>query len=336
MNEHELEQFRQQAKALLTLSGPIGNSPRVVEMKGRRVILADRVSSRDGYSLQDALVVRGSFTCGTGSRFDAPVYAGGACEIGKNSRLHSIATDGRLRLATNAQVNGCAWSAEPMELRPDSWVESATSPASIQIADSAGARELFSPVIASQDQLPDLGEPAPPVSHMELPPPHWNRLPQFEMLPGFRQERLSALDDETWYYDGNLTFPFPLLLRGNLVVKGLFRCSANSLLEFDVKSGGSLHVGAGSICRGQLTSLADMVLGDGCLFSGSLKARASLRLCSGVRGFRRGTPVEAETNGTLHFEPNVVVRGHLTGGGGVRCCLPEAEGSLRLLMAESG
>jgi len=324
----ELEKFEQQARAILTLLPPVGRTPQVIEHMGGRIVVADYVDCPAGFHLRESLVVRGRFACGTGSIFAGPVYCGGDFSAGKGSRFEAVSAGGRMTLGPGVRVEQVAHSRRQMELRAGAWVGEAVSEEGIRLGQEAGGGRLFAPEMETLGRLAELDEGPPVSSYYELGPPHAGGAAGLDGAAGFRRGWLSALGEETWVYEGNLNLRLPLLLRAKLVVRGWFRCVAGSLLEEDVKSGGTLHVGAGSICRGDLISLSGLTLDEGCLFAGRLKARGELRLCAGVRGFRRDGPVEVASGAAAILEPNVVVRGRLSAGAGVRQQMAEAGSGL--------
>ncbi|MBS1984029.1 MAG: hypothetical protein JST16_07630, partial [Bdellovibrionales bacterium] len=285
--------FREQARAWLTLTQPSKDgAPQVFSASGRRVVVADRVDCPDHYRLRETLLVRGDFLCGSGSRFEGPVYVGGDCTIGKGSTFEVLCVEGKLHFSPNTEVKQWVHSFGPMDLRSGTWIAgAATSSHSIQVGVGSGAALLFAPEVASSGRV-SMGSDVPPVTtFLEIPAPSSGREPELGGVRGFDIRKLSALGAETWVYDGSLHLSQPVLLGAKLVVRGSFVCPPGSLLEDDLKCGGSLRIGAGTISRGNLISRGEVTLEEECLFSGDIEAGTYLRLCSGVRGFRDAGPV---------------------------------------------
>lgn len=146
----------------------------------------------------------------------------------------------------------------------------ATSDSGIQVGIDAGAVLLFAPEVVTAGRLPT-GTDVPPVTEfLEIPTPASGKRPQLGSVRGFQENKLTALGADTWVYDGSLHLPQPVLLTSKLVVRGSFVCPPSSLLEDDVKCGGSLRIGAGSLCRGNLISRGEARRQEECLFSGDL------------------------------------------------------------------
>jgi len=326
--------FREQARALLTLTPRADASePRVFEAGQRRIVVAESVNCPPGFVLRETLIVRGDFQCGPGSKFLGPVYAGGSAVVGKGAEVDALAADQSIVVSPRALVHRFADSHGWIDLRSGAWAGQVRSTLGIQLSFDAGARELFAPEVATQGRIQGIAESPDLGSYVELKPPVSRERPDLWSVRGYRPEKLSALGAETWVYDGSLHFPMPLVLRAKLVVRGSFSCPPGSLIEEDVKAGGNIRLGEGSICNGHLTSRNELTLEGDCLFEGNLKAGTLLRLAGGVRGFRRDGPVEVETGDRLILEPNVVVRGRLSAGSAVRSSQPEIEGGLELLLA---
>ena len=123
---------------------------------------------------------------------------------------------------------------------------------------------------------------------------------------------------DTWIYDGTLRFDKPVILKSKIVTRGSFLCAAASLLEGNVKAGGDVSIGADSIVNGELTARGDLQLGANCLFTSDLSAGVTMRVSAGTRGYRDGSPVQATAGTAIELESNVLIRGELRSGAGVR------------------
>ncbi len=313
---------------MLTLIPARGGPPRALEALGTRVVVAERVDCPDDFALRETLLVRGDFQCGSGCRFEGPVYVGGNCVVGKGSRIGAVCAEGGLVLGLGARVEHWADALGLMDLRAGAWAGEAISETGIQIAQDAGAGMALAPAIRSQGGMPGIADATMVRSLLEIPRPASGELPELGGVRGFQEEKLSALGAETWVYDGSLALPMPVYVRSKLVVRGSFSCPAGSLIEDDVKCGGTMRIGRGSVVRARLTARGEMTLEADCLFEGELEAGISLRLSSGVRGIRS----TASARERVLLEPDVVVRGRLAGGVGVAGVQPLVEGGLDLLL----
>ena len=286
--------FRAQVASWMARTGAprAGESPRFYSLGGRRLILACDLEVPRGAVTSDVIVAAGNVRLGDGCELRGPVFAGGRLETGKRCRLLAAASNGRILLGAESSASDWLESRGEILLRP-----------------GASARALHAPEIAFAGEA--AGEAAPPRGLLRLgrPSEGGHEFAHWRTVPGFRPERLIALDAETWFYDGSLDFVSPLELRGHLIVRGSFRCAAGSLLEADVKTGAALDVGGGSLVRGHLTSLAALTLGGQTYFSGNLQAGGDLSLAGGTRGFHPSTPVRLECRGELLAGAGVVLRG---------------------------
>ncbi len=328
--------FREQARAWLTLHPRSeDHTPQVLPLGKTFAVVADFVDCPPNFLFREPLLVRGDFQCGPGSRFEAPVYVGGQCVVGKNSKLAALCVEGDCVVGLNARIDTWVDAAGTLDLRAGSWVgEAAMSDRAIQLSLDAGASQLFAPEVQTHGHFGGLAEPPPFRGLLVVPRPSSGETPEFGAVRGFRPDKLISLGSDTWVYDGSLSLPSPVWIKSKLVVRGSFSCSAGSLIEDDIKCGGSLHIGGGSVMRGNLTARGELTLDADCLFEGSLQAGLLLRLCSGVRGFRQGAPVEVSAAEKIILEPNVVVRGHVAGAQGAWAAQPVIEGGLELLLAE--
>ena len=297
-------------------------------------VVAEFVDCPPNFVFREPLLVRGDFQCGPGSRFEAPVYVGGNCVVGKNAKLLALCVEGDCVIGLNARVDTWVDAAGSLDLRAGSWVgEAAMSDRAIQLSLDAGAAQLFAPEVQTHGHFGGLAEPPSFRGLLEVPLPSSGETPEFGSVRGFRSDKLGPLGADTWVYDGSLALPAAVWIKSKLVVRGSFTCPAGSLIEDDIKCGGTLHVGAASVVRGNLTARGELTLAADCLFEGSLSAGLALRLCGGVRGFRQGAPVEVSSAEKIILEPNVIVRGHVAGAKGAWAAPPAIEGGLELLLA---
>ena len=317
MDNSPSRSFRRLARMWLasTVSDPGEFRPRAWTLGNERIVLLDSGHIPAGRSVEAILVVRRSFSCGARCRFLRPIYVGGDCEIGKESRLQAVAVDGSLTLCPSVEVRGWADSAGGMEVRAGCRIGSlAASRTAIRLSLRAETAGVFAPEVLTHSEQDGITEAltVPPRSITELQPPGNERRRPPVRLWGVDPGKLHPLGADTWVYEGSLHFPVPVVLRAHLVTKGAFACPGGSLLEGDVKAGGALNVGPGCVSKGNLTAQGDLVLGAGSVFQGNLRGRQMVRLSTGVRGLRAGGPVEVRAGGALMVEGNVMVRGSLS------------------------
>lgn len=333
--------FREQVSRWLGQMPPArpGERVRVFTTGRSRIVVADELDCPEGFTLGDVLVVRGDLRCGARSHFSGPVFAGGICEIGKQSRLMALAAGQRLVLGTGVQVSDWADAEGAVDARPGVSIGGAlASRTSIQLGEGAGAAALFAPGIVSGSPQTATPLEVAGTKLVAWEPPHKNPHPEElagGLAYGFKPAKLTALGADTWLYDGSLQFTSPVLLRTKLVVRGSFRCAAGSLLDDDVKAGGDITIGTGSMVHGHLTAKGNLTLGAGSYFAGDLRAELTLRLRTGVRGFRQGSPVQVTCAGRLMMEPGALVRGYIKSAQMARACAAEAPAGLDLLLAEA-
>ncbi len=311
--------FRRRARAWLeTAAGGAAQArPRIFELGGERVLLLDSAHLAAAQTVEGFLLVRGEFSCGPGCRFLRPVYVGGDCEIGKDSRLEAIAADGALNLCPGVEVRGGADSLGSMEIRGGCRIGSlASSATSIRLGLETQAAALFAPAVTTwpgMNFVPD----TPPVSAGEvvrIPPPGRQRRVALPVAGPMEKAELYALGADTWVCETGLHFTTPVVLEAHVVTGGAFCCPAGSLLDGDVKAAGSISVGAGSVARGNLLAGGDLILGPGAVFQREVRSRQRIRFCAGVRGLRREGPVEVWAAGELVLEDGVTIRGSLSSG----------------------
>lgn len=284
---------------------------------GERIMLLKSAHLPDGYCADAILIVRGNFSCGVRCVFSRPVYVGGDCEIGRESRLQAITVDGSLTLCSAVQVRDWVDSTGRMEIRAGCKIASAAvSGTAIRLSLHAEAADVSAPEILTQSvedgEVETLEPPRRRVGELRAPGNRGIRpaAPPWGVSPG----KLQPLGAETWVYDGDLHLSSPVVLRAHLVTTGSFSCPSGSLLEGDVKAGGALSIGPRSVSKGNLIAQGDLVLGASSVFQGTLRGRQTIRLSTGVRGLRAGGPVAVHADGSLFVEGNVVVRGSLSSG----------------------
>jgi hypothetical protein len=302
-------------------------------MGRQRLIIAEALDCPPGYALSDILVVLGDLHAGAGCRFDGPVYVGGHCEMGKESRVMALAAGKRLVLGPRIEVTDWVDCEGPLEIRTGGIVQGcAASRHSIRLGEGSAASQLFAPAVITSDYAvgPALAVEPGPSLELLRPARSTRRL---DASKEFDPAKLTPLGAETWVYDGSLNLSRPLILKSKLVVRGSLACPAGSLIEDDLKAGGDIQIGRGSIVNGVVSARGNLALAQHCLFSDDLSAGMKLRLGEGVRGFRQGAPVTVSAGASIQLDANVIVRGDLRATGGIRQERPRIAGGLDLLLA---
>jgi len=336
LDTHSHSAFRSHARAWLTLVPPgQPGTARPIQLAEHKALLADHALCRDGTSIDSVVLARGDFHTGTGCQFRRPVFVSGNCHVGKGCQLDAISVEGDLILGPGSVVARWAEAGRILDLRPGSVVQQAAlAGQAIQVGIDSWAGSLTAPEITTTGRMTDFHELADPRNSIEIAPPSRGELPELGCVRGFKLEKLIPLGAETWVYDGSLALPVPVYLHSKLVVRGSFQCPAGSLLGDDVKTGDTMRIGAGSICKGNLTARAELILERDCVFEAELRGDRTVRLSQGVRGVNPSGLVRAEARQDLILEPNVVVRGQLAAAGRVVGAEPAIEGGLELLLAE--
>lgn len=309
--------FRLQARSwLASLAGKASKGQRTYLADGRGLAVFEPAHLRAGHSLDTVLLVRGDFACGAGCVFHQPIYVAGHCEIGKGSRVKAVVAERSLVLAASSEVRSWAACDREMDIRSGCRIwGSAVSGTSIRMGARSAAGQLSAPEVLLQAGTGNAERPrVEPRCAVELPAPGNSRRHPARRIPGLDPALLEAASADTWFYYGDLHLAEPVVLGGHLVTRGYFACPGGSLLDGDVSAATALYVGEGSLVRGRLTAGEDLVLEARCVFQDRIRSQRRIRLCSGVRGFRAGGPVEVIAAGNLVVEDNVVIRGRLESG----------------------
>ncbi|MGH9673655.1 MAG: hypothetical protein ACRD44_10785, partial [Bryobacteraceae bacterium] len=282
-------------------------------------VAAEGFRSEAGFEMRETLLARTLFSCGPQCTFYRPVYSGGDAEVGKETFLDSIFAEGNLILGPRAEVRDWAACGGILHLRHHAWIGGvARAGYAIILGGEATAFALDAPEISTQGR--EYGAASNPGWAPELvrqvhPPGRDLKPPD---LPGADARQWRALDAQTWMYDGALVLEAPVWLRAHLRTRGAFACPAGSLLDCDLASGGSVRIGPASVCGRDVRANGDLVLESDVIFQGELDSERTIRLRSGVRGFRQDGPVLSRSKGSTLLEPNVVVRGRVEARGLVR------------------
>jgi hypothetical protein len=127
-------------------------------------------------------------------------------------------------------------------------------------------------------------------------------------------KRFVQLGGDTWLYKGHVRPPVPVRLRRKLAVAEDCYFPGGSVLEFDVKAGGSIFLGPSCVVRGNLVADGHVFLGPGCRFSGLVHAGKTLLLSRGTRGFRPDGMVAVYAGEDLSLETDVALKGKIASG----------------------
>jgi predicted acyltransferase (DUF342 family) len=313
--------FREQVRGWLRQFGGLrpGEKIRTLNLGTKRLLMVEALVCPPNYAVADVLLVLGDLHAGPGCWFAGPVLVGGACEIGKDSRVMALAAGAKLTLGDECEVSDWVDSNGPLVLGGGSRVRGgAASRHSVQIGKGVEAGGVFGPAISSPEfaagaRMPELRD-----RPVEILPPGSLRATDWTGCAGIERSRLRELGNDTWIYDGALRFEKPVILKSKLVTRGSFLCAGASLLEEEVNAGGDIFIGANSIVNGNLSSKGDLRLDKNCLFSGDLSAGVTVTLETGTRGYRDGAPVVVSSGAALYLANNVLVRGEMQTGAGVR------------------
>lgn len=312
--------FREQVAGWLRQMGPLqpGEKVRTIPMGARRLLITEELVCPPNQALADILVVLGDLHAGPGCWFAGPVLVGGTCLVGPGSRVMALAAGKSLTLGENCAVSDWVDCHGPLALGGGSRVHGAASRHSIQVGKGVEAAGLFAPAVSTPGFAPGAALPEMRERPVEIRPPGAQDQTDWSVFAGLQKSRLSALGKNTWIYDGSLKLDKPVILKSKLVTRGSLYCAAASLLDGDIRAGGDVNIGADSIVNGSVTARGDVTLEANCLFSGDLSGGVTVTLGAGARGYRDGGPVILTSGAAMHLEGNVLVRGELRSGAGIR------------------
>lgn len=283
-----------------------------------RLLLGGSAHFPDRNHSDAILVVDGDFTCGPRCTFAREIYVKRDCQIGKHSRLQSIAVDGDLTLGPKTSVVRWADAGGCLELRSEAQVGyRATAGGEIRLNPGARAVSLTGTEVSTcqrDDESVELPAAQPPGSGIILLSPALTPAGARPSGDGLESDRLRALADDCWIYDGDLILGEPLRLQGRLVVRGSLIVPAGSYLEQDVKATEGVSVGHSSVIRGNLVAGGDLWIGSASFFSGVLWAGRNLRLSHTVRGLAESAAVMVYAGNVVKIESNVVIQGKVAAG----------------------
>jgi predicted acyltransferase (DUF342 family) len=269
-----------------------------------------------GSDCDDILVIEQGFCCGPESRLRREVLVHGDATIGAGSRLQSLAADGSLALGENVHVARWVDAAGEMTIGPGCRIHSrATSQTRITLSQGVEVASAYAPEVATtpQDDC-DRTFVTPPAELLQIAMYDQAEAdPELEAA-GMRPGRLLQLGSDTWLYKGSLELHVPVRISTKLAVTGNCSFRAGSVIEADLKSGGSISLAPFCTINGNLIAEKNIFAGSGCHFSGVINAGEDLLLSSGTRGSRPDGMVVAYAGGQLSVEGDVVIKGKLSAG----------------------
>jgi predicted acyltransferase (DUF342 family) len=323
MEDYLAQSFRRKVKDWLQLpSTTISDRERTI-LKGREKIrvITGGIEFGAGEKCDDILVVEGDFACGPSCLFGREILVKGKATIGPGSQLQSMAVDGDLALGWDVKVARWLDSSRELTIGANCLVGArVTSAGLIRLGPGTQAGSMYAPQVASTawdgtfltKETPEMAK-LPAIAFSEEAVAARDSLE----AAGFDVKKLIQLGADSWLYKGDLNLLGALRLRTKLVVKGKCDLPAGCVLEADIHADRSLHIGANSLCRGNLISGQDIHLGPGCRFAGLIHADGSVRLGQGTRGFKDEGMVVAYAGEVLEVEKDVAIKGKLAAGGRV-------------------
>jgi hypothetical protein len=283
-----------------------------------RILLAGTTHYPEAGTSDEILSFDGEFSCGPRCTFTREIHVRRDCQIGKQSRLQSIASDGALTLGPDVTVVRWADSTGDLELRPGARVLArATSEGTIRMGLDSRAVSLFAPEVASHgraDEDVEIHAAPRPGSGITLLAPGESGEPLGIFNSGVDRGRFTPLGRDGWIYRGDLILGVPLRLQAKLVVMGTLVCPGGSLLEADVKATGDISLGPATVTHGHLIADGDLYLGPRSFFSGVLLAGGNLHIGRTTRGLADPDPAIAYAGNVVRLESNVVIQGKVSAG----------------------
>jgi predicted acyltransferase (DUF342 family) len=323
MEDYLAQSFRRKVKEWLQLPATVISDRERTILKGREKIrvIAGGLEFGAGEQCDDILVVEGDFSCGPNCLFGREILVKGKATIGPGSQLQSMAVDGDLSLGWDVKVARWLDSSRELTIGANCLVGArVTSAGTIRLGPGTQAASMYAPRV---------GSIAWDGKFLGLETPEMAKLPAIAFsdeavaaresleAAGFDVKKLIQLGADSWLYKGDLHLLSALRLKTKLVVKGKCDLPAGSILEEDLHADRSLHVGANSVCRGNLIAGGDILLASGCRFAGLIHADGSVRLSQGTRGFKDDGMVVAYAGEILEVERDVAIKGKLAAGGRV-------------------
>jgi hypothetical protein len=316
------QSFRMKVKEWLQLPVVARTGTERTILKGREQICATGPKAIEDRQESDAIwVVDGDFSCGSGCEFVREIYARGGAQIGRRSRLQSLAADGNAVLEDSVRVARWLDSTGEMILGTGCRVGArVTSRTAVQLGLNSRVSSVFAPRVSTPGSDGSLqGSEVPPSDDLvEMPPPDdSSTAAQVLLAADIDPEKIVRLSADCWSYMGDLKPNRPIRVGAKLIVKGHCHLPARSAVLNDLKADGSLHIGPTGFCEGSLVAGGDAYLAPGCRFAGVLHAFGALLLSEGTRGAGKDGPVVVYAGAGISMENDVVVCGKLASPGGV-------------------
>ncbi len=324
MEDYLAQSFRRKVKEWLQLPATGSSGRERTILKGRETIrvITGGMEFGSGEVCDDILVVEGDFACGPGCVFAREILVKGNARIGLGAQLQSVAVDGNLALGGDVKVARWLDSSRELTIGANCLVGArVTSLGMIRLGPGAQAGSMYAPqVVTTGWDGTFLGNETQemaklPAIAFSVQPTDSDR--ESLEAAGFDVKKLIQLGSDSWLYKGDLRLAAALRLKTKLVVKGNCDLPEGSILETDIRADGWLHVGANSVCRGNLIAGKDIHLGPGCRFAGLIHADGSVQIGRGTRGFKDEGMVVAYAGEILQVERDVAIQGKLAAGGRV-------------------
>ncbi|HWZ29701.1 MAG TPA: hypothetical protein VNX18_00100 [Bryobacteraceae bacterium] len=312
------QSFRMKVKDWLQLPVSQDREFGPVIMKGHeRIRTLAGMDLADHATCDDILVLEQNFSCGQGCSLTREVLVHGNSNIGSESRLQSMAADGDLMLGEKVSVARWVDSNGELTLSAGCHVGSrVTSLTRIRLGLGVEIPSASAPQIVTAEwdsKLP--GEDPASRDLLEIAFPDGSEAVEESLAAAkLNAKRFVQLGGDTWLYKGEVRPPVPVRLRRKLAVAGDCYFPEGTVLEFDVKAGGSIFLGPSCVIRGNLVADGHIFLGPGCRFSGLVHAEKTLLLSRGTRGFRVDGMVAAYAGEELSLETDVALKGKIASG----------------------
>jgi hypothetical protein len=316
------QSFRLKVKEWLQLPAvTVTGTERTILKGNERIRATGPMAIGDRHESDAIWVVDGDFSCGSGCEFFREIYARGSARIGHGSRLQSLAADGNATLDDG--VTAARWldSTGEMILGTDCRVGArVTSRTTVRLGMGSRVLSVFAPRVSTPGSNGSPSSQDPPMSDdlVEIPPPDESSTAEQALLDaGVDPKKVVRMSADSWSYAGDLTPSRPLRVGAKLIVKGRCHLPPRSGVLHDLKADGSLHIGRGGFCEGNLVAGGDIYLAPECRFAAVVHAFGSILVSEGTRGVGKEAPVVAYAGDGIWVENNVVICGKLASPGGV-------------------
>ena len=307
--------FRHKVEEWTALASQDGSAPHSTRREPLKEI--DSLEAPDNAAIEELLVVKGDFSCGTRATLSREIYVQGNCRIGASSIARALAVDGNLVLEPDTEVQRWVDCRGSIDIGPGCRLNGRTSSAAtIRLDAGAQAASLHArEVLAMPLTWPVPAVPATKDAFVIARDSTF--LPEELERAGIETGRLRRASADTWLHVGDLKPVVPLRCSAKLVVRGACRLPAGSVTA-DFKAAGRLEVGEHCRCEGTLVSHGDILVGRDTILAAPLFAGGTARLACGVKGGESGKPVSVYGRDGVILEPGVTIYGKVASAGGVK------------------